>query len=80
MNLELPEFIPRSLPGRAEKFADFLILTGQQHADVETKCSLPKKSCNKKHHLKHVTGIIKTCHSWGEILQHLELCNGSDHT
>ena len=45
---ELPEFDPKNLPEWAEEFAEFLLLTGQSHVDVATKCSLLKRSCKKK--------------------------------
>ena len=47
MQLELPEFDPKNLPEWAEEFAEFLLLTGQSHVDVATKCSLLKRSCKK---------------------------------
>ena len=40
IQLELPEFDPKNLPEWAEEFAEFLLLTGQSHVDVATKCSL----------------------------------------
>ena len=45
IQLELPEFDPKNLPEWAEEFAEFLLLTGQSHVDVATKCSLLKRSC-----------------------------------
>ena len=48
IQLELPEFDPKNLPEWAEEFAEFLLLTGQSHVDVATKCSLLKRSCKKK--------------------------------
>ena len=48
IQLELPEFDPKNLPEWAEEFAEFLLLTGQSHEDVATKCSLLKRSCKKK--------------------------------
>ena len=38
----------RISPNGAEEFAEFLLLTGQSHVDVATKCSLLKRSCKKK--------------------------------
>ena len=40
VQLELPEFDPKNLPEWAEEFAEFLLLTGQSHVHVATKCSL----------------------------------------
>ena len=48
IQLELPEFDPKNLHEWAEEFAEFLLLTGQSHVDVATKCSLLKRSCKKK--------------------------------
>ena len=45
IKLELPEFDPKNLPECAEEFAEFLLLTGQSHVDVATKCLLLKRSC-----------------------------------
>ena len=43
LQIELPEFHPKNLREWAEEFSEFLLLTGQQHADVRTKCTLIKK-------------------------------------
>ena len=40
IQLELPEFNPKNLPEWAGEFAGFLLLTGQSHVDVATKCSV----------------------------------------
>ena len=69
---ELPEFDPKNLPEWAEEFAEFLLLTGQSHVDVATKCSLLKSSCKKKFLQKQVKQIVKTCSTWVEVLQRLE--------
>ena len=61
IQLELPECDPKNLPERAEEFAEFLLLTGQSHVDVATKCSLLKRSCKKKLLQKQVKQIVKTC-------------------
>ena len=70
--LELPEFDPKNLPQWAEEFAEFLLLTGQSHVDVATKCSLLKRSCKKIFLQKQVKQIVKTCSTWAEVLQRLE--------
>ena len=57
IQLELPEFDPKNLPEWAEEFAEFLLLTGQSHVDVATKCSLLKRSCKKKFLQKQVKQI-----------------------
>ena len=44
LQIELPEFDPKNLPKWAEEVSEFLLLTGQQHADIRTKCTLIKKS------------------------------------
>ena len=72
IQLELPEFDPKNLPEWAEEFAEFLLLTGQSHVDVATKCSLPKHSCKEKFLGKQVKQIVKPCSTWVEVLQRLE--------
>ena len=72
IQLELPEFDPKNLPDWAEEFAEFLLLTGQCHVDVATKCSLLKRSCKKTFLQKQVKQIVKTCSTWAEVLQRLE--------
>ena len=72
IQLELPEFDPKNLPEWAEEFAEFLLLTGQSHVDVATKCSLLKRSCKKKCLQKQVKQIVKTCSTWAEVLLRLE--------
>ena len=47
LQIELPEFDPKNLPEWAEGFSAFLLLTGQHHADVRTKCTVIKNSCKK---------------------------------
>ena len=74
IQLELPELDPMNLPKWADEFAEFLLLTGQSHVDVATKCSLLNRSCKKKILQKQVKEIVKTCSTWAElqILQILE--------
>ena len=72
IQLELPEFDPKYLSECTEEFAEFLLLTGQSHVDVATKCSLLKRSCKKKFLQKQVKQIVKTCSTWLEVLQRLE--------
>ena len=72
IKLELPEFDPKNPPEWAEEFAEFLLLTGQSHVDVATKCSLLKRSCKKKFLQKQVKQIVKTCSTWAQVLQGLE--------
>ena len=72
IQLELPEFDPKNLPEWAEAFAEFLLLTGQSHVDVATKCSLLKRSCKKEILQKQVKQIVKTCSTWAEVLERLE--------
>ena len=72
IQLELPEFDPKNLPEWAEEFAEFLLLTGQSHVDVATKCSLLKHSCKEKFLQKQVKQIVETCSIWAEILQRLK--------
>ena len=72
IQLELPKFDPKNLPQLAEEFAEFLLLTGQSHVDVASKCSLLKRSCKTKFLQKQVKQIVKTCSTWVEVLQRLE--------
>ena len=72
IQLELPEFDPKNLPEWAEEFAEFLLLTGQSHVDVATKCSLLERSCKKKILQTLVKQIVKTGSTWAEVLQRLE--------
>ena len=68
----MPEFDPNNLPEWVEKFAEFLLLTGQSHVGVATKCSLLKRSRKKKFLQKQVKQIVKTCSTWAEVLQRPE--------
>ena len=72
IQLELPEFDPKNLPEWAEEFAEFLLLTGQSHVDVATKCSLLKRSCKFFFLQKQLKQIVKTCSTWAEVLRRLE--------
>ena len=58
IQLELPEFDRKNLPEWVEEFAEFLLLTGQCHVDVATKCSLLKRSCKKTFLQKRVKQIV----------------------
>ena len=60
IQLELPELDPKSLPEWAEKFAEFLLFTGQSNVHVATKCCLSKRSCKRKFLQKEVKQILKT--------------------
>ena len=68
----MPEFDPKNLPEWAEEFAEFLLLTGQSHVDVATKCPLLKRSCKKKFLQKQVKQILQSCSPWEEVLQSFE--------
>ena len=72
LQIELPEFDPKNLPEWAEEFSEFLLLTGQQHADVRTKCTLIKKSCKKKFLQRQVKIAIRKSSNWGDFLKRLE--------
>ena len=72
IRLELPEFDLRNLAEWAEECAQNLLLTGQSHVDVATKCSLLKRSCKKKLLQKQVKQIAKTRSTWVQVLQRLE--------
>ena len=49
-----------------------MLLTGQQHADVRTKCTLIKKSCKKKFLQRQVKTAIRKSSNWGDFLKRLE--------
>ena len=72
LQIELPQFDPKNLPEWAEEFSEFLLLTGQQHADVRTKCTLIKKSCKKKFLQRQVKTAIRKISNWGDFLKRLE--------
>ena len=72
IQLELPELDPKNQPEWAEELPEFLLLTGQSHVDVTTKCSLLKDSCKTKFLQKQVKQVVKTCSTWAEVLQRLE--------
>ena len=72
IQLELPQFEPKNLPEWAEEFPEFLLLTGQSHVDMATKCSMLKRSCKKKILQKQGKQIVKTCSTVAEVLQRLE--------
>ena len=72
LQIELPEFDPKNLPEWAKEFSEFLLLTGQQHADVRTKCTLIKKSCKKKFLQRQVKSAIRKSFCWGDFLKRLE--------
>ena len=72
IQLELPEFDPKNLPEWADEFAEFLLLTGQTHVDVASKCSLLKRSCKILFLQKQVKQIVKPCSTWAEVLLRME--------
>ena len=72
LQIELPEFDPKNLPKLAEELSEFLLLTGQQHADVRTKCTLIRKSREKKYLKRQVMTAIRTSSNWGDFLRKLE--------
>ena len=69
IQLELPEFDPKNVPEWAEEVAEFLLLTGQCHVAVATKCSMLKRSCKKKFLPKQVKQMVKICSNWAEVPQ-----------
>ena len=70
--MEVPEVDPKNLPEWAAEFSEFWLLTGQQHADVRTKCTLIKKSCKKKFLQRQVKTAIRKSSNWGDFLTRLE--------
>ena len=72
LQIEIPEFDPKNQPEWAEEFSGFLLLTGQQHTDVRTKCTLMKRSCKKKFLQRQVRTAIRKSSNWGDFLRRLE--------
>ena len=72
IQLHLPDFDPKNLPEWAKDFAEFFLLTGQSHVDVATKCSLVKRSCERKLLQNQVKQIVKACSTWAEVFQRLD--------
>ena len=72
LQIALPELDPKNLPEWAEEFSEVLLLTGQQHADVRTKCTLMKKSCKKKFLQRQVKTANRKSSNWGDFLKRLE--------
>ena len=72
LQIELPEFDPKNLPEWAEEVSEFLLLTGQQHSDVGTKCTLIKKSCKKKFLQRQVKTAIRQRSNCGDFLKRLQ--------
>ena len=56
----------------AQEFSECLLLTGPQHADVRTKCTLIKKSCKKKFSQRQGKTAIGNRFNWGDFLRRLE--------
>ena len=72
LQIELPEFDPKNLPEWAEEFSEFLLVTGQQHTDVSTKCTLIRKLCKKKFLQRQVKTAIRKSSNWGNFLKRRE--------
>ena len=49
-----------------------MLLTGQGHADVRTKCRLIKNSCKKKFLQRQVKTSIRKSSNWGGLMKRLE--------
>ena len=67
LQIELPEFDSKYLPEWAQEFSEFLLLTGQQNAEVRTKCTLIKKSCKRKFLQRQAKAAIRRSSNWGTI-------------
>ena len=70
--ITLPECSPKNLRKWAEEFSEALLPTGQQHADVKTKCKLIKKSCKKKFLQWQVKTAIRKSSNRSDFLKELE--------
>ena len=78
LQIELPECNPRNLPECAEEVSEFLLLTGQQHADARTKCAPIKNSCKIKFLQRQVKTAIRNSSNWGDSLKRLVQMNERD--
>ena len=72
LQIEFPEFDLKNVHERAQEFSEFLHLTGQQHANVSTKCTLIKKSCKRKILQRGVKTAIRKSFGGGDLLKRLE--------
>ena len=72
LQIKLSEFDPKNLPKWAEEFFEILLVTGQQHADIKTKCTFIKKSCKKKFLQRQVKTAIRKSSNWGDFVKRLE--------
>ena len=72
LQIELSEFHPKHLPEWAEELSELFLLTGQQNADVGTKCTLIQKSCKKRFLQRQVMTAIRKSFNWGDFLKRLE--------
>ena len=72
LQMEVPNFDLKNLLEWAEEFSEFLLLTGQQNADVRTKCTPIKKSCKKKLLQQQFKTAIRKSKNWGDRLKRLE--------
>ena len=70
--IKLPALDRKTLAEWAEECSEFLLLTGQQHADVRTKYTLIKTSCKKKFLQGRDTTAIRKSSNWGDLLKGLE--------
>ena len=69
LQMEIPEFDPKNLPEWGEELSEFLLLMGQQHADVRSKSTLIKKSRKKKFLRRHAKTAIRKSSNWGDFLK-----------
>ena len=69
--IAVADFDSKNLPERAKEFSEFLLLTGQQNADVRTKCTLIKASCKRKFLQRQVKTTIRKSPSWGDFFKRL---------
>ena len=72
LQIELPGFDRKKLPEWAQEFSEFLLLTGQQHADVRAKCTLIQQSCNRKFLQRQLKTAIRKNSNWDDFLKRLE--------
>ena len=72
LQIELPEYDHKNLPGWAEEFSEFLLLTGQQHTDVKTKRTFIKGARKKEVHQRQVKTVMRRSSNLGDFPKRLE--------
>ena len=67
--IALPDMDPPNPPKWAEWFSEFLLLIGQQHAELKTKWALIKNLCKKKVTQRQMKTAISKSSTWSDCLK-----------